>query len=270
MDGLSVGGRHRLKSSLFARSRRPPWPPVGRIDRVPPPGARGTGRRRPGSGRFDWGSLPARRSASLPAAPAAWCRAVPPEHPSSVGGLAFTESSTVSSSNSLTETSALISIDAKSPSRNSFAMAPCSASDMPSAIRVLLQWTLCRLVRLLAERSSTAASALLASLRPSAPGFFSRSRPLAHGQRARGRSPLAGSARALRARTARTNSCSHASFAANSTEESGLGLLNHFDFGVVAVDAQVGEGTVRRLFDCLSCSFYPLHGLTRLSLSLRP
>src|ERR1035437_4109355 len=58
----------------------------------------------------------------------------PTNTPSSVGGLALTDSSTVSSSSSLTETSATIFIDTSSPVRNSLAIDPCSASVMPSAM----------------------------------------------------------------------------------------------------------------------------------------
>jgi len=55
--------------------------------------------------------------------------------------------------------------------------------------------------------------------------------------------------RSLRSWSARTYSGSHSSFATNSTEQTGFGLFDYFDFGVIAMNAKVGERSVRRLFD---------------------
>jgi hypothetical protein len=57
------------------------------------------------------------------------------------------------------------------------------------------------------------------------------------------------SARALGSRSTRADSSSHPSFSAHATEESGLRLFKYFDLGVVAVDPQMGEGTISGLFN---------------------
>jgi hypothetical protein len=59
----------------------------------------------------------------------------------------------------------------------------------------------------------------------------------------------AGSTRTLRAGTARANAGPNSGFAANATEEAGPWLFNYFDLRVVAVHAQVDEGSIGRLFD---------------------
>jgi hypothetical protein len=59
----------------------------------------------------------------------------------------------------------------------------------------------------------------------------------------------AGASRTLGSRPARTNSSSYPSFASNATEQSRLGLFDDFDFSVVAMYAEVGEGAIGRLFD---------------------
>jgi len=48
---------------------------------------------------------------------------------------------------------------------------------------------------------------------------------------------------------ARTNTRSNSSFASDATEQPSLGLLNNFDLSVVAMYAEVGEGSIGRLFD---------------------
>jgi hypothetical protein len=59
----------------------------------------------------------------------------------------------------------------------------------------------------------------------------------------------AGAARTLGPRAARTDAGSNASFTANATKQSRPGLFDDFDFGVVAMHAEVGEGSIGRLFD---------------------
>ena len=107
MDGLAVGGRHRLKSSLLTglhnhfgcdllgeapKCRDPALAVLGNVDQDPVGSARDS----------STGPL----CGSPLAAPASVVPRGPTRTPNSVGGLAFTESSTVSSSSSLTETSA--------------------------------------------------------------------------------------------------------------------------------------------------------------------
>jgi hypothetical protein len=59
----------------------------------------------------------------------------------------------------------------------------------------------------------------------------------------------AGAARTLGSRAARADSSAHTRLATDTAEQTGLGLFNDFDFRVIAVYAQVGEGSVSRLFD---------------------
>ena len=134
---------------------------------------------------------------------------------------------------------------------------------------VLLQWTLCRLVELLAPSLRREVPSPF-SRRPSSPCFFSARGRSSRPALLRGRSlSLAGSTRALGAWSARTNASSHPASPRTRPNSPGLGLFDYFNFGVVAVHTQVGEGSVRRLFNCFSSGFYPIHGLTRLSFSLR-
>src|ERR1035437_8465056 len=79
----------------------------------------------------------------------------------------------------------------------------------------------------------------------------------------------AGSPRAVRAGLARAYSCANSSLATDSTKEAGLRLFHNLHFCVVAVNSQVRERAVHRFINCFSCGLYPLHGLTRLSLTLR-
>jgi hypothetical protein len=77
-----------------------------------------------------------------------------------------------------------------------------------------------------------------------------RSRPISsRGTGARALFAATGTARALGSWSTRTNTRSHPRLAADAAEETGLGLFNNFDLRVVAVDAQVGEGSVRCFFD---------------------
>jgi hypothetical protein len=59
----------------------------------------------------------------------------------------------------------------------------------------------------------------------------------------------AGSARSLGAWSARADASSHPGLAFDATKHPGLGLFDHFDFGIIAVDAEVGESPIGRLFN---------------------